>query len=73
MPILLLIGLIFTTLVAVLRTGAWLFTSVLILKHNAKTLDEIKTLKQTPFKILIGGIEHIVILATLIGIFLFIF
>jgi len=73
MPTLLLIGLIFTTFIAAIRVIAWLYTMFLILKLNSKTLDEIKCLNQTPLKVALGGLEHLVILATLIGIFLFIF
>ena len=73
MPTLLLIGLIFTTLIAAIRMGAWFVTMILLLNRNQKTLDEIQRLNQTPLKVMLGGIEHLVILATLIGIFIFIF
>jgi len=71
MPTLLFIGLIFTTVIASIRMIAWLYTMFLILKHKSEAMDEIKRLHQTTLKIAIGGLEHLIILATLIGIFIF--
>ena len=67
MKILLLIGLIFSSIILLWRTYSWVRSSILWIKdENLKTPTLLKKLGLTKLTFIIGGVEHLIILTCLI-------
>lgn len=71
---LLLIGLIFSMLVYAWKIVGWIMTSVIwIIYPNAEPIKKLESIGQKKFAYIIGGIEHLIISASLLAATLIIF